>query len=67
MADGIANFFMLVVTDVIVTVAVGNHLDVIWQMFFANVDDYGHIGWNVFKADLITLVADGKSHWVNLF
>ena len=42
MADGIANFFMLVVTDVIVTVAVGNHLDVIWQMFFANVDDYGH-------------------------
>ena len=33
---------MLVVTDDIVTVAVGNHLDVIMADVFANVVDYSH-------------------------
>ena len=34
LADGIANFFLLVVTDVIVTVAVKNHEDVIMADVF---------------------------------
>ena len=43
LADAIANFFLLGVTDVIVTVAVENHKDVIiadlfWPMWF----NYGH-------------------------
>ena len=33
MADGIANFLMLVVTDVIVTILVINHLVVIGRCF----------------------------------
>ena len=41
MADGIANFLMLVVTDDIVTLLVVNHLDVIGRCFF-HVVDYGH-------------------------
>ena len=35
MADGIANFLMLVVTDVIVTMLVVNHLDVMLADVFA--------------------------------
>ena len=36
-ADGIATFFSLVVTDVIVTVVIGSYLGVIMADVFANV------------------------------
>ena len=43
LADAIANFFLLVVTDVIVTVAVKNHEDVIMaDLFLPMWFNYGH-------------------------
>ena len=43
LADAIANFFLLVVTDVIVTVAVKNHKDVIMaDLFLPMWFNYGH-------------------------
>ena len=42
MADGIANFLMWVVTDVIVTILVVNHLDVKLADVSCHVVDYGH-------------------------
>ena len=43
LADAIANFFLLVVTDVIVTVAVKNDEDVIMaDLFLSMWFNYGH-------------------------
>ena len=43
MADGIANFLMLVVTYVIVTMLVVNHLAVTMANVFCHMVNYGHL------------------------
>ena len=43
LADAIANFFLLVVTDVMITLAVKNHEDVIMtDLFLPMWFNYGH-------------------------
>ena len=43
LADAIANFFLLVVTDVMITLAVKNHEDVIMRdLFLPMWFNYGH-------------------------
>ena len=69
MADGIANFLMLVVTDVIVTMLVVNHLDVMLADVFCHVVDYGHFIiwlmmlplWQMNTFFVVVIVADGKA------
>ena len=56
MADGIATFLMLVVTGVIVTILVVNHLDVIGRCF-CHVVIYGHLN----MADDVVIAADGMA------
>ena len=56
MADGKANFLMLVVTDVFVTILVVNYLDVIGRSFY-HVVSYGHLN----MADDVAILADGMA------